>query len=209
MSLNLRSIFVVFVLLYMLGLYYSVGHLWLLKIFPIGILGIVVLQAAPSSIRTTLICALIFSGCGDLLLAFDLFIYGVGAFLLAQLSYAWIFKSYWQGLQQRWLLTALLSGYVVVMGSILLPNLGDLQLPVLAYLIVIATMGLLAAQSSLPIRWAVIGALLFIVSDSFIAINKFVTPLPMAGFLIMSTYYAAQLMLVNSLLARSHKPNIT
>lgn len=193
----------------MLGLYYSVGHLWLLKIFPIGILGIVVLQAAPSSIRTTLICALIFSGCGDLLLAFDLFIYGVGAFLLAQLSYAWIFKSYWQGLQQRWLLTALLSGYVVVMGSILLPNLGDLQLPVLAYLIVIATMGLLAAQSSLPIRWAVIGALLFIVSDSFIAINKFVTPLPMAGFLIMSTYYAAQLMLVNSLLARSHKPNIT
>jgi len=205
MSLNLRSVFAVCVLLYMFGLYYSVDYLWLLKITPIGILGFAVLKSAPSALRTTLLCAMIFSGCGDLLLAFDLFIYGIGAFLLAQLSYAWIFKSYWLGLEQRWFLTALLSGYVVVMGSILLPNLGDLQLPVSAYLLVIATMGLLAAQSSLPFRWTVVGALLFIVSDSFIAINKFVTPLPMAGFLIMSTYYAAQFMLVDSLLARANK----
>lgn len=172
---------------------------------PIGILGFAVFKSEHSAIRTWLICAVFFSACGDLLLAFDQFIYGVAAFLLAQLSYALIFKSYWQGTQHRWPLTVILSGYVVLMAWILLPNLGNLQLPVLAYLIVIAAMGLLAAQSSLTLRWAVWGAMVFIVSDSFIAINKFVTPLPMASFLIMSTYYAAQLMLVSSLLARSSK----
>lgn len=40
-----------------------------------------------------------------------------------------------------------------------------------------------------------IGAILFVFSDSVIAINKFVSPVPDERFLIMATYYAAQLLI--------------
>jgi uncharacterized membrane protein YhhN len=40
------------------------------------------------------------------------------------------------------------------------------------------------------------GALLFVMSDSLLAINKFVHPIPEAGFLIMSTYILAQYFIV-------------
>ena len=37
-----------------------------------------------------------------------------------------------------------------------------------------------------------VGALLFIVSDTILAYNKFVSPLPMAKVMVMVTYYAGQ-----------------
>lgn len=200
MSKNLSISFFFFALIYMVGLAYSVEFLWLLKVIPIAILGAVVLKTEPSAIRTILLLALVFSGCGDLLLAFDKFIFGVAAFLLAQLSYAVIFKKYWQGIYHRWPLSLLLIIYLLSMVWLLIPNLGKLQLPVMAYLITIAIMGLLAVQSSLNMRWAVVGAILFIISDSFIAINKFIHPIPFESYWIMSSYYGAQFMLVTGFL---------
>jgi uncharacterized membrane protein YhhN len=151
--------------------------------------------------------ALVFSGCGDLLLAFDEFIFGVAAFLLAQLSYAVLFRLYWQGIYNRWPLSVLLIMYMLVMVWWLIPNLGNLKLPVMAYLMAIAAMGLLAFQSSLPMRWAVLGAVLFMISDSFIALNKFIHPIPYESYWIMSSYYVAQFMLVTGFL-HSVKRNI-
>jgi uncharacterized membrane protein YhhN len=205
MSKTMNIAFLVFVLLYMLGLFYVVDFLWLLKIIPIAITGVSVFKTQASSSRSVLIVALVFSGCGDLLLAFDEFIFGVAAFLLAQLSYALIFKAYWQSISTRWAMSVGLLIYMVFMAWLLLPSLGDLQLPVMAYLLVISAMGLLAVQSSLPIRWAVLGAVVFIISDSLIAVNKFISPVPFESYWIMSTYYAAQFMLVTSLL-KSAKP---
>lgn len=199
MSKTLNIAFFLFSLLYLLAQAYVVDFLWLLKIIPIAILMGAVLKTEASSIRTILLFALFFSGCGDLLLAFDVFIFGVAAFLIAQLSYAVLFRQYWKGLYQRWPLSFVLLICIIAMLWLLLPNLGNLQLPVLAYLVAISTMGLLAVQSSLSMHWAVLGALIFIISDSLIAINKFVYPLPFEGFLIMSTYYAAQFMLITSL----------
>ena len=42
--------------------------------------------------------------------------------------------------------------------------------------------------------WGV-GAVLFVVSDMILAFSRFVSPVPDAGFLIMVTYYAAQLLI--------------
>ncbi|WP_232787761.1 lysoplasmalogenase [Paraglaciecola sp. MB-3u-78] len=200
MSKSISVVFFFFVLLYMVSLQYVLDFLWLLKIIPIAILGVGVFKLESSSTRTILLLALVFSGCGDLLLAFDEFIFGVAAFLLAQLSYAVLFRHYWQGFQRRWPLCVLLIMYMLIMVWLLIPNLGNLQLPVIAYLLTIAAMGLLALHSSLPIRWAVLGAILFIISDSFIAINKFINPFPYESYWIMSTYYAAQFMLVSGFL---------
>jgi uncharacterized membrane protein YhhN len=200
MSKNMNVIFLFFVLLYMVSLSYVVDLLWLLKIIPIIVLAAGVLKAESSSTRLILLLPLVFSGCGDLLLAFDVFIFGVAAFLLAQLSYAVLFRFHWQGMSHRWPLSVGLIIYMLSMSWLLIPNLGNLQIPVVAYLMTIAAMGLLAVQSSLPIRWAVLGAVLFIISDSFIAINKFIHAVPFESYWIMSTYYAAQFMLVTGFL---------
>jgi hypothetical protein len=51
--------------------------------------------------------------------------------------------------------------------------------------------------------FAIIGSILFIASDSYLAINKFVMALPLAHEVIMLTYYSAQLLIALSILQYS------
>jgi uncharacterized membrane protein YhhN len=44
-----------------------------------------------------------------------------------------------------------------------------------------------------------VGSLLFLASDSMIAINKFTTEIPMAGFWIMISYILAQYLIMRGL----------
>ncbi|MEP1446768.1 MAG: lysoplasmalogenase [Paraglaciecola sp.] len=201
MSKNMRLAFMSFSLAYLVSVNFVENFLWLLKVIPILLLAIAVSRTAPSQSRSVLLFALIFSGCGDLLLAVDEFIYGVAAFLVAQLSYGFLFSRTWNGITNRWPLSVVMVVYMVFMIWLLMPQLGELLLPVIVYLLAIATMGLLAIQSKLPMQWAVLGAVVFIISDSFIAVNKFIFAVPFETFWIMSTYYAAQFMLVVGFLA--------
>ena len=45
-----------------------------------------------------------------------------------------------------------------------------------------------------------IGSLLFLLSDSMLAFNKFHSEIPLAGFLIMLTYIAAQYLIMRGLI---------
>ena len=67
--------------------------------------------------------------------------------------------------------------------------------PVVVYLLVIVAMGVMAALGGVNHWFVVVGACLFIASDSIIAVNRFVASVPNASFLIMSTYYPAQLLI--------------
>jgi uncharacterized membrane protein YhhN len=49
------------------------------------------------------------------------------------------------------------------------------------------------------------GALLFVISDSLLAINKFYKPLPFAALFIMLTYCAAQYFIVRAFIHRREK----
>lgn len=172
-----------------------------LKILPIAVLGLAVWRQETVRHRFLILIALIFSACGDVLLEFDWFIAGVAAFLMAQLSYAILFFLNRVGLDKRWPASLALVVYIVLMAWLLLPTLGPMTFPVVAYLTVISVMGLLALQSRLPLNPAVIGALVFIASDSLIAIDRFLTPLPLRSYWIMITYYAAQWFLVKGFLS--------
>ena len=76
-----------------------------------------------------------------------------------------------------------------------------LTFAVLAYISIILTMGWTAIRTGSP--FAIIGALLFIASDSYLAINKFIMPLPFAHEVIMMTYYSAQILIALSILQYS------
>lgn len=146
--------------------------------------------------------ALLFSAAGDVFLAVDrvgLFVPGLASFLLAHLVYLWQFvarrpRPMRLPVLRRLVALGILAG-ITIMLALLTPGLGKLLAPVYAYIAAIAAMAL--AATALPGRPLVmLGAISFMVSDSLIALDKFVAPIPFVGPAIWITYVAAQLMIV-------------
>ena len=163
--------------------------------------------------------ALILSWLGDIFMMFQqtqplFFLLGLGAFLLGHVFYIGSFtrrykkedKAYVTGKgmvlrQPLWILPLLLYG-----GGLyyyLYPHLGEMKVPVVVYSVAITLMALTAANrkgrvSYLSFRYILIGALLFVLSDSVIALNtfKYFGNLNNAAFWIMLPYGLGQLLIV-------------
>jgi sterol desaturase/sphingolipid hydroxylase (fatty acid hydroxylase superfamily)/uncharacterized membrane protein YhhN len=160
---------------------------------------------APGRFGTYLLLALAFSMGGDIALLWPdtLFILGLGLFLVAHIFYIALFR---QG--QAWFPSrkALLCVLAVGAGmyAIIWPGLADpvLKVAVATYVTVISLMAAQAIGRATVLgdaasRWVALGACIFMVSDAFIAINKFLVPVPLASLWILATYYAAQLLIVH------------
>ncbi len=164
----------------------------------------------------SLVVAILFSCGGDVLLMLqesnpNYFMFGLASFLVAHVFYIFTYKQHQyeesgdelRGLQKiRFALPILLAGTGLV--TILYSRLGDLKMPVLLYAGVLTYMVMVALfrfGKTTTGSFAMVfgGAILFMISDSLIAINKFLEPLPQAGFLIMTTYIVAQFTIVSGL----------
>ena len=160
-----------------------------------------------------LFLAIVFSFVGDVLLMNDsYFISGLVAFLVAQIMYIFTYRQYrseptessMQGLQRlRLAFPVVLGGTGLIV--ILYPVLSDLRIPVMIYAIMLMMMVITAifrmGLTNQKSFWTVLlGAILFMISDSMIAINKFLDPFAYAGFWIMLTYCAAQYFIVKGLM---------
>ncbi|WP_338870133.1 lysoplasmalogenase [Spirosoma sp. SC4-14] len=160
-----------------------------------------------------LLAGMAFAMLGDILLMIrevDLFALGLGAFLIMQLCYSIAFwKSIRAGRQTitgRWLMRSAIPFVLYLVIFLLLlhpafvenPALEPLWWPVVVYAICLNGMGLLAVQrQGLPgYNQVVTGALLFILSDSAIAVNKFLSPFAGSTWLVMTTYAAAQYLIM-------------
>jgi uncharacterized membrane protein YhhN len=171
---------------------------------------------------TAVVVAVIFSLAGDVLLMLQssneqFFIFGLAAFLVAHIFYIFAYRQHrtdshpdeLQGVQRiRLAFPIVLAGSGLVF--VLYPVLGELKVPVVLYAIVIVTMVLNAlfryGRTATKSFWMVfVGAVLFMISDSMIAINKFLSPISGANFLVMTTYVVAQYMIVEGLLKHPHK----
>ncbi len=75
----------------------------------------------------------------------------------------------------------------------------QMVLPVAAYMAVISAM--VIAGTGTGIALAIIGALLFYTSDAILAWDRFIRPVPKRSIAVMSTYHAAQILLVCALTA--------
>jgi uncharacterized membrane protein YhhN len=133
---------------------------------------------------------------GDVLLEMNLFVPGLSSFLLAQLLYGSLFLRYHSSWSANYQRSLLLSCASLVMAVIMWNYAGDMRLPVTAYLLVITFMGLSGNTST--IKGVALGAAVFILSDSIIAIDRFVMAVPAAVSLIMISYYLAQFLLVSA-----------
>lgn len=135
-----------------------------------------------------------------LMLPVDAFVAGLSAFLLAHLAYIVAIR---HGLRGTALAISLplMAVFAAANLSGLWPHLpASLQVPVVAYTVVLATMAALAlARGMAPPRgerrrahWAALGAVLFVASDSLLAWDRFAGPLPWAIAGVLASYYAAQ-----------------
>lgn len=147
-----------------------------------------------------LVIALLLSAAGDITLEFEAersFMAGVGFFLLAHVAYV-VQMAPFQPSAAIWLLVPLIL-YGGGMVRLLLPMLGSLRIPVLVYVAVILSMGVAAILHTPPSLLVIVGAFVFIFSDSVIAVNKFVRPIPQRDYIVMISYYLAQWLLVTGL----------
>lgn len=156
-------------------------------------------DAPPSEYRRWISLGLIFSLVGDVLLAWpgDLFVFGLGAFLLVHLAYL---KAYLSDCRRPALLSlALALGLgATLLGILISSGLGPLLVPVIVYGLAISAMlwrALARLGTEVPERsaWlAAAGALAFVFSDSVIGINRFVAPFHAAPYLIIISYWLGQ-----------------
>jgi uncharacterized membrane protein YhhN len=170
-----------------------------------------------NSISVVLLFAILFSFGGDVLLMLQqsnplFFMLGLGSFLVAHIFYIITYQRHageendqsLSGVRKiRYSFPVVFSGFALV--TILYGHLGDLRIPVVVYAVVLSYMVLNALfrfgrTSGASFAMVFGGAILFMISDSLIAINKFLDPIPFAGFWIMSTYVAAQFLIVTGLI---------
>mgnify|MGYP000338322063 CR=1 FL=1 len=178
----------------------SMGDLpfeWLPKSIPILLLMALAKSKLQGKSQTLMLAALTFSLAGDILLAFKgLFLPGLGAFLVAQVIYCILFSGQFKKSRNGFIWLAGILLYSVTMASFIIPNAGTLGWVVGIYLLAISCMAISAGFRNDPhFIWVALGAFIFMLSDSLIAVNKFVQPFPYAGVAIMVSYYVAQLMI--------------
>jgi uncharacterized membrane protein YhhN len=155
-----------------------------------------------------LLAGLLFSLGGDLALMVRserAFLLGMALFFLTQLVYGTTFLFFGGWHVRQIPVGVVLLGIGVVFYTYLRPHLGKMRLPVGIYALVISLMvwmasgSLYSAAFSVTQRWLVVlGAFLFYVSDMVLAIDKFARPLKRRGLVILSTYYAGQLLIALS-----------
>ena len=124
----------------------------------------------------------------------NLFVAGLGSFLVAQLAYAQLFWRHRSADGRRRWLAACYLPVAAGLAWLVLPVAGEMAAPVALYMLAITAMVTGAALADRPLL-LLAGALAFAFSDATIAINKFVSPVPQAGLVIMLSYYLAQWLL--------------
>lgn len=166
--------------------------------------------SSPNILSKLVCCALVFSCMGDTLLILpQFFVFGLVAFLIAHVSYVLTFYKdikVWNKLKNKRIQATILLViiYLIIFYSSIQSKLFELKIPVITYMIIISLMFILALLRDAKSGYisVLIGALLFVISDSFLAIDKFVGHFYLASLVIMMSYLLAQFLIIYGLLRR-------
>ena len=155
--------------------------------------------AALPRYRAWLLAGLALSTAGDvfLMLPFDAFVAGLASFLLAHVAYLAALNTRERLFAARWpfALYAIVAGLVLSQLWAGLP--GELRVPVIVYVVVLAGM----AAQALAVWWrrrdgaALCGAwggAFFVLSDALLAWDRFVAPFAASSLAVLATYWIAQ-----------------
>jgi len=160
---------------------------------------------------------LLFSLAGDVALLFagtagTFFLVGLIAFLIAHVFYSIAFfrdyrydptASRKYGNMMLFIMAAFTVGFYIFIRS----YLHEMKIPVMAYMVIISVMAIMSGYryqrvNLLSFQLILTGAILFIFSDTLLAINKFVQHFESSGVFVMATYMIAQYLITMGALER-------
>jgi len=213
-SKGLTILFIAFSILDIIGI--ALHKIWLQAIFkPMIILSVIILYYFSAEQRSKwYISALFFSFFGDVFLLDKngYFLLGIGSFLITQILYIKIISGQLKKPNSKQIFgaIALFMVYFIVLISLLKNNLNEFLIPVIVYGITISIFGIVSllnyfinrTKISQILLW---GSVLFIISDSMIALHKFHEPRPFYPVAIMITYILAQYLIYRFMLGLKEK----
>lgn len=181
-----------------------------------------------NAIHRWLLGALFFSFLGDVFLMLtwsggNLFLFGLASFLLAHIAYIFVFRSNLNTSVTSIARRKPYSIFPIIVYTVLLitvlmnygnEEFSDMKLPVVIYAMVIMIMVMTAFNRYKRVvkqsfSLVILGAVLFMLSDSIIALNKFTSlfhshPL-LPRLLIMATYTIAQYLIVEGMVIAANR----
>jgi uncharacterized membrane protein YhhN len=168
------------------------------------------------TLRRLVLAGLMLSLAGDVALLWPQqgFVPGLVAFLIAHIVYTVAFTREHRFAAQP----AALAAYALAAGAILAFLWGHipaaLRIPVAGYVLALTIMAAQSAVVGLTTQgagrrralWLMLGGALFMASDTVLAVNRFVLPLPAPGLWILAPYWAAQWCIASWLQPADHMP---
>ena len=153
-----------------------------------------------AAIMAGLLCSL--SGDVFLMLPRDAFLAGLASFLLAHLCYIAAFVSL-AGVPVSAAAAVVLIAYGLYLLARLWPRLGKYRAPVVIYAVVLLSMAAAAYQQlesepGLRAGLALGGAVLFVISDTVLALDRFERGARRRQTLVLGTYFTAQWLIATS-----------
>lgn len=163
-------------------------------VYPVAFLAL----AAPAMLTWDIAAAFALCAIGDFMGLRNDFLLQMGFFAAGHTMFIVYFLRHWDARNSKPLraglalavLATLVCAAIAILARV---PAGILRAGTIIYALLILTMMYMACCQRCLLCG--IGAALFVASDAVLAYNKFVSAIPMAGMLIMSTYYAAQILL--------------
>ena len=188
----------------------------LIQIFkPLILLSLITLYAlSVSKINKMYVLALICSFLGDVFLMFEgelYFIIGLISFLLAHLLFINIVI---KEIKKNTIKNIIIAAFpFVIVFSLLIftlkNSLGEMLFPVIIYGLAIATFGTVSLinfreKKSMKSIFMLFGAIIFMLSDSVLAINKFYVQVHVFEIIVMITYILAQYFIYRAMISNKN-----
>ena len=179
---------------------------WLLKMAPMLIYALLVWRLVKGVAGQCLALGFIAAALGDFFLDYGqrdgLFIQALLAFLVNQ----WLFAAGFYRLSGgvwHWPRSVPVLIYSVLLALWIVPMATGLYVPVAIYLLSLLVMGLCAARVEPRVGPLWLGAMLFVLADSLIGINKFASAFAHSTLIIVSVYFSGQSLIAWGLLKRA------
>jgi len=172
---------------------------FVIKAIPALSLAVLAFIAVSGSRGKLLFTALLFCAAADIALELaggQYFVAGLGLFLVAHIFFIIAFSGDFKFQKSKIPVIVLLVVYSITMAFVMTPSLKEMAIPVYVYMTALTLVGIFASLRAARNDFALYGAISFIVSDSIIAIDKFMIPVPAADYIIMITYDLALFLIV-------------
>lgn len=176
-----------------------------LKPVPVLVLAVWVRRAAArDGFASRLLFGLVLCALGDVVIETGRFVPGLAAFLVGHLGYIAAFVHEDRALRPE--RAALFAAWGVIAIALLWSGLGEMKVPVVLYTATIcAMMWRASALRAVGGAWTglvLAGAVLFAISDTVIAIDRFRLPFAAARVVILSLYWLGQLLIAGAAVVR-------